>query len=171
MLRSLLSVDVDTKALTYDAFSEQMAADLAKAKELKAPGAIALIRIDDFLEQDTLFESNPFPKVLKSIFQMIREEMTPLNILGRVDKKIFAIYFFNQNMAMRDQIKICNINNVEPSNESIYNREFIFTTEVYTVVRTNLEKNSTAYELWKWLQTVSGQKAIMESGYIPVRQE
>ena len=45
--------------------------DLVKAKELKAPGAIALIRIDDFLEQDTLFESNPFPKVLKSVYGMI----------------------------------------------------------------------------------------------------
>lgn len=96
MLRSLLSVDVDTKAFNYDSFVDTLTKDLVKAKEFKAPGALAIIRIDDFLEQDTLFESNPFPKVLKSIHQMIKEEMTPLNIFGRLDKKIFAIYFFNQ---------------------------------------------------------------------------
>jgi diguanylate cyclase (GGDEF)-like protein len=62
---------------------------------LDADGAIALIKIDDFIEEDSLFEGNPFPKVLKAIANTIREEITPLNLFGRLDEKVFGVYFFN----------------------------------------------------------------------------
>jgi len=54
-----------------------------------------LIKVDEFLEEDSLFEGDPFPKVLKAIAQMIRDEMTPLNIFGRLKEKVFGVYFFN----------------------------------------------------------------------------
>ena len=56
---------------------------------------MALIQIDDFLEERSLFETDPFPKVLDSINQSIKSEITPLNILGRLGEKLFAVYFFN----------------------------------------------------------------------------
>lgn len=95
MLKSLLSVDVDTKLLNYDSFCERVASDLFKAKELDVQGAIALVHLDEFLEQDSLFEGDPFPKVLKSVSKLISDEMTPLNILGRISDRVFGVYFFN----------------------------------------------------------------------------
>ena len=95
ILKSFLSVDIETRTLNYDSFVERLTIDLVRSKELGVPGALALIKIDDFLDQESLFEDDPFPKVLRSISQMIRDEMTPLNLLGRLSEKIFAVYFFN----------------------------------------------------------------------------
>ena len=95
ILKGLLSVDVETKALNYNSFIERFTVDLVRSKELELQGAVVLIQIDEFLEQESLFEGNPFPKVLRTIAQIIRDEMTPLNLFGRISEKTFAIYFFN----------------------------------------------------------------------------
>jgi diguanylate cyclase (GGDEF)-like protein len=95
MLRSYLAVDIETKALNLDYFKNRLLGDIYKAKQLNLPGSVALICIDNFLEQESLFEGNPFPKVLRTISQMIQEEMTPNNLFGRVDERTFAVYFFN----------------------------------------------------------------------------
>lgn len=97
VLRNLITVDVETGLLNYKNFLSRTGSDLTKAAEFNAPGAIALIKIDDFIEQESLFEGDPFPKVLESISKMINEETGPLNISGRVDDRVFAVYFFNSN--------------------------------------------------------------------------
>jgi diguanylate cyclase (GGDEF)-like protein len=97
VLKGLLSVDIETKTLNSDSFMERFTVDLVRSKELGLQGALALIKIDDFLEQESLFDGNPFPKVLRIISQLIKDEMTPLNILGRLSEKVFAIYFFNMS--------------------------------------------------------------------------
>lgn len=95
ILKSLLSVDIETRSLNYDSFVERLTVDLVRSRELELPGALALIKVDDLLDQESLFESDPFPKVLRTVAQLIRDEMTPLNIMGRISEKIFAIFFFN----------------------------------------------------------------------------
>lgn len=97
ILKGLLSVDIETKTLNYDAFIERFTIDLVRSKELGIQGAIALIKIDDFLEQESLFEGDPFPKVLRTVGQIIKDEMTPLNLLGRMNEKVFGVYFFNMS--------------------------------------------------------------------------
>lgn len=97
ILKNLLSVDVETGALSFNAFVSQVNADMAKANEFEAPSALALIQIDDFLEERSLFETDPFPKVLESIFGLIKSEVTPLNILGRLGERLFGVYFFNSS--------------------------------------------------------------------------
>jgi diguanylate cyclase (GGDEF)-like protein len=96
LLKSYVAVDIETGALNQQAFRERLIADLAKSGQFKAPGALVLIKIDDFLEQESLFDGNPFPKVLKSISEAIAEEMEPLNLFGRLDEKVFGVYFFNR---------------------------------------------------------------------------
>ena len=97
ILKGLLSVDIETKTLNADSFMERFTIDLVRSKELGLQGAIALIKIDDFLEQESLFDGDPFPKVLRTISQLIKDEMTPLHILGRLSEKVFVIYFFNMS--------------------------------------------------------------------------
>jgi len=97
VLKSLLSVDAETKTLNYDSFLERFTVDLVRSKELGIQGAIAMIKIDDFLEQDSLFESDPLPKIVRVVSQIIKDEMTPLNLIGRLSQKVFAVYFFNMS--------------------------------------------------------------------------
>ncbi len=96
VLKSFISLDIETNTLNTKTFISRFNSDLLKAEQLESkPGAVALIRIDDFLEEDSLFEGDPFPKVLASITEMIKEELTPFTIIGRIDKRIFAVHFFN----------------------------------------------------------------------------
>jgi len=95
LLKNYISIDIETKALNSHTFKERMSSDLAKAKQLGISGALALVRIDDFLEQESLFDSNPLPKVLKSVSETILQEMTLLNLFGRIDEKVFGVFFFN----------------------------------------------------------------------------
>jgi diguanylate cyclase (GGDEF)-like protein len=95
LYKSYLAIDIETKTLTTDSFKERMTSDLLKGELLKVPSALALIRIDDFIEQESLFDENPFPKVLSTITETISKEMTPLNILGRISERVFGVFFFN----------------------------------------------------------------------------
>jgi diguanylate cyclase (GGDEF)-like protein len=97
LLKSYLAVDVETKALNMETFKERLGTDLVKAEKIKASGAVALIRIDDFLEQESLFDGNPLPKVLVTVADTIKAEMTSLNLFGRIGDKVFAVYFFDSN--------------------------------------------------------------------------
>ena len=95
LLKNLTSVDFETKTLNLSSFKERLNSDLIKAKQLEVPGTLALLRIDDFMEQDSLFEDNPLVKVVSVVAEMISEEMTPLNLFGRLEDRLFGIYFFN----------------------------------------------------------------------------
>ncbi len=97
LLKSFLAVDIETRSLNSETFKERLSSDLIKAEQLKIPGSLALIRIDDFIEQESLFDGNPFPKVLTTVSETIAKEMTPMNIFGRISEKVFAVYFFNSN--------------------------------------------------------------------------
>lgn len=97
MLKSLLTVDVETKFMNNKTFVKSLESELLKASKVEVPGALALLKIDDFLEEGSLFEGDPFPKVLKGISQLIREETSPSNIIGRLNTKVFGIFFFNQS--------------------------------------------------------------------------
>ena len=95
LLKNLTSVDFETRALNATSFKERLLVDLIKSKQLEVPGTITLIKIDDFIEQESLFDDDPLPKVVSTISEIISDEMTPLNLFGRLDDRIFAIYFFN----------------------------------------------------------------------------
>ena len=95
LLKNLTSIDFETRTLNSNSFKERLNADLIKAKQLEVPGTLALLKIDDFIEQESLFDDNPLPKVLTVVSEIISDEMTPLNLFGRLDERLFGIYFFN----------------------------------------------------------------------------
>ncbi|MEN8191252.1 MAG: GAF domain-containing protein [Bacteroidota bacterium] len=95
ILRSLLSLDIDTKLLNSNSFLKEVNSDLVKSKSAGLPGALALVKIDEFIEEESFFEGDPFPKVLKSIVGMMKEATSAQNILGRLNRDVLGIYFFN----------------------------------------------------------------------------
>ncbi|HEX2984591.1 MAG TPA: GAF domain-containing protein [Ignavibacteriales bacterium] len=95
MLKSLIAIDVDTKALNYETFKKNLQTELLKANQAGLSGALALIHIDEFLEQESLFDGNPFPKVLQTVNEIIQAEVSPTSLIGRSSERVFAVYFFN----------------------------------------------------------------------------
>lgn len=95
LLRKMLALDVETRTLNKQTFTERLSSEIIKCNQLNIPGAVALIHIDKFVELDSLFEGNPFPRVLYAVTKTISAEMTPLNMLGRIEERTFAVHFFN----------------------------------------------------------------------------
>lgn len=112
--------------------------------------------------------------VMKGLQMKDAPEMILLSMMGPINKLDtdpygigYTVYFFSEYMAPRDDIKLCWINGVKPDPVSISTASYIYTTQVYAAIRSDLDTQSTAFTLWKWLKTVSGQRVIGESGYIP----
>ena len=94
--------------------------------------------------------------------------MGPINRLTSDPYGIgYTVYFFNQFMAPRERIKVCAVNEIKPDPLSISSGTYIYTTKVYTAIRSNLSSDSTAFTFWRWIQTQAGQKIVGLSGYVP----
>ncbi len=64
--------------------------------------------------------------------------------------------------------KICAVNGILPTPETIRNRTYPYVTEVYAVVRADEKPAGPALRLRDWLLTPEGQALIKESGYVPL---
>ena len=53
------------------------------------------------------------------------------------------------------------INGVQPTKESIANRSYSLTTEVYAIIRSDKNKASMTYKIHEWLQTSTGKQIIV----------
>ena len=95
--------------------------------------------------------------------------MGPINVISTDESGIgYSVYFYEQFMAPNEQLKLVAIDGVMPNFENIKARAYPYTTEVYAVVRSDLDESSPAYKLWRWLLTAQGQDAVRESGYVPI---
>jgi phosphate transport system substrate-binding protein len=94
--------------------------------------------------------------------------MGPINRLETDSYGIgYTVYFFNSFMAPRTTIKLCAVNGIIPDSQTIASGSYRYTTKVFTAIRSTLDINSTAYLLWRWLQTQAGQSVVESSGYVP----
>ncbi len=78
----------------------------------------------------------------------------------------YTVYFFEQFMAPNDNLKLLAVNGVIPEYKTLKSEEYSYTTDVYVVIREDLDRLSNAYQLYRWLLTYKGQRVIEESGYI-----
>lgn len=112
--------------------------------------------------------------VMKDLTMMDLPEMILMGMMGPIYRITddrnglgYTVYFFEQFMAPNDSLKLLAVNGVVPGYKTLQKEEYIYTTEVYAAIRTDLDKSSNAYHLYQWLTTDEGQSAIEESGYIP----
>lgn len=81
----------------------------------------------------------------------------------------YTVYYYNEFIIRPEDkyIKLVALDGVKPSTETISDRTYPYATEVYAVIRSDIDKSSMAYKVYEWLQTEAGIKAISNSGYIP----
>ena len=102
----------------------------------------------------------PEPMILEGM-------MGPINRLSEDRDGIgYSVYFFEEFMAPNQEIKLCSINGVAPNHDNIRAGKYPLTTEVYVVIRSDLDRNSDACKLRDWLLSEEGQEAVRKSGYV-----
>ena len=65
--------------------------------------------------------------------------------------------------------KAIGVNGVAMTKETIKNDTYPYTSNVYTAVRSDIDKSSMAYRLFEFLTTDEGQAIVDESGYVSLQ--
>ncbi len=80
----------------------------------------------------------------------------------------YSVYYYEENMAPAEKIKLLAVDGIKPEYDSIQSRRYPFTTEVYVVVRADSAPTHVAVRLRDWLLTNAGQEVVERSGYVSV---
>lgn len=78
----------------------------------------------------------------------------------------YSLYYYNSYFIQRDLVNQLLIDGIAPTQQAIRDRSYPYTTEVYTAVRSDIDKNSMAYKLYQLLGSDKAKKIIEESGYV-----
>ncbi len=115
--------------------------------------------------------------VMKGLEMANLSELILYGMGGPFDKIIYddgssisyTVYYYKKFLTnTSDSIKMLGINGVVPSYQTIKDEEYEYVTNVYAVIRKDLDKESGAYKLRDWLLTEEGQSVIKETGYVPI---
>ena len=117
---------------------------------------------------ETLVTSEPIPDDFPEDFTMISMILLLSQVQLDVNGLGYTIYYYKENI-IRDLINVRTlaVNGVYPDKNTIRNREYPYTSEVYAIIRSDLNKSSMAYRICELLQTRAGKHTISESGYVP----
>ena len=79
----------------------------------------------------------------------------------------YTVYYYNEKIIRPgNALKTIGIDGVYPNKQTISNRSYPYATEVYAVIRYDIDKSSMAHQIYEWLQTEAGREAISKSGYV-----
>lgn len=112
--------------------------------------------------------------VMKDLTMLDLPDMIAYGMMGMINQIEwdreglgYSVNYYTQYMVRSDSIKILAVDGVYPDYKKIKNRKYGYTTDVYAVIRTDLDEASPAYKLHELLVSSSGQSVVDESGYIP----
>lgn len=83
----------------------------------------------------------------------------------------FSPFYYYSVIVDNGSTKAIGLDGVPMTKENVRNNNYPYTTEVYAAVRSDIDRNSTAYELFEFLTTSAGQSIVNESGYVPLNQD
>lgn len=112
--------------------------------------------------------------VMKDLEMLDFPDMIIFGMMGLINRVTldkdglgYTVYFYEQFMAPNDSLKLLAVNGIAPEYNTLKRKQYAYTTEVYVVIREDLDKSSNAYVMYQWLLTPGGQSIVNESGYIP----
>jgi phosphate transport system substrate-binding protein len=112
--------------------------------------------------------------VMKDLIMLNLPDMIAYGMIGLVNQIEYdrqglgySVNYYTEYMIRSDSVKLIAVDGVYPDRNTLKNKEYRYTTNVYAVVREDLEKTTIAYQLFELLSTAAGQHVINESGYIP----
>lgn len=79
----------------------------------------------------------------------------------------YSFRYYSQEMVDNNQIKLLNIDGIEPTIDNIENGTYPIASEFFAVTRTNADENTK--KLLDWVVSNQGQELVKKTGYTPVR--
>jgi phosphate transport system substrate-binding protein len=95
--------------------------------------------------------------------------MGPINVISYDEAGLgYSVYFFEEFMAPNDDIQLVTVDGVPPNYGTIQSGAYPYTTEVYSVIRSDTPDRHPAKLTRDWFLTQEGQTVVKQSGYVPV---
>lgn len=90
-------------------------------------------------------------------------------IRSEVNGLCYTVYYYKEQI-VRDNnlVKTLAVDGVSPNRATIRERKYPYTTEVYAVIRSDLDQSSMAYKLYELLKSPAARAVIEESGYVSI---
>ena len=82
----------------------------------------------------------------------------------------FSPFYYYSVIVDNGSTKAIGLDGVPMTKANVKNNTYPYTTDVYAAVRSDIDRNSKAFELFEFLTTPAGQAIINESGYVPLNQ-
>lgn len=79
----------------------------------------------------------------------------------------YSFRYYSQEMVNNNQIKLLNIEGIEPNLKNIENGTYPIASEFFAVTRANADENTK--KLLEWVLSNQGQELVEKTGYTPVR--
>jgi len=79
----------------------------------------------------------------------------------------YSVHYYERFMSRGSKTRVIAVDGVEPSYETIRDRKYPFTCDVFVVTRKDLDSTAPARRLRDWLRSTEGQAVVRESGYVP----
>ena len=79
----------------------------------------------------------------------------------------YSVYYYIDNMYMKEGIKLLSVNGVAPTNATIADGEYPYRQPFYAVIRADAPADSPARLLYDWLATAEGRALVEAAGYVP----
>jgi len=110
VLKDLLTLEPGTKVLIKSEFLSRVDQMMSLSKSFNANSSLALVHIDRLNEENTIFDTNSYPKIEKLIIALIKERSDFNFLVGRIDERIFGVFIVNcttnQAFAWAESIRI-----------------------------------------------------------------
>jgi phosphate transport system substrate-binding protein len=90
-----------------------------------------------------------------------------LELSSNEDGLGYSVHYYERYMARSPKTRVIAVEGVEPSYETIRDRRYPHTCNVFVVIRKDLDARAPARRLRDWLRSAEGQAVVRESGYVP----
>lgn len=107
-------------------------------------------------------------EMIDSPDMILESMMGPINAISEDPLGLgYSVYFYAKNIFPHEQVNVLAVDGIFPTPESIAERSYPLSTEVYAVIRDGTPGDHPARTLFDWLLSEEGQAAVAQSGYVP----
>lgn len=120
-------------------------------------------------EQGVTLIEKPIARDALAFMVNLKNPVNNLSIEQDTAGIAFTPFYYYKVMVGSGSTKAIGVNGVAMTKENIKNDSYPYTSNVYTAVRSDIDKSSVAYRLFEFLTTEEGQAIVDESGYVSLQ--
>lgn len=79
----------------------------------------------------------------------------------------YSVYYYLANMYATEGIRMLDIAEVKPSQETIGSGGYPYVNDFFVIIRADEPADSPARRVMEWLLSPEGTQAVVDAGYVP----